>query len=97
MRLGLTESKRSLTRTSAWLLSGGILLAVAGCSADMSGIFVDALQSALDSAIPALMELFKANMAGDGGTGGTPPTGGGNGFLPVVMHEAAQFAQTLLA
>ena len=94
MRLGLTQKKHSLTGAPAWLLAGGILVAVTGCSADVSGVVVDALGSALDTAIPALMDLLKANMAGDGDT---PPTGGGNGFLPVVMREAAQVAQTLLA
>ena len=97
MRLGLTQKKHPLTGASAWLLAGGILVAVAGCSADVSNIFVDALGSALDTAVPALMEMLKTNMAGEGGDGGTTPIGGGNGFLPVVMHEAAQAARTLLA
>ena len=99
MRLGLTQKKHSLTGATAWLLAGGILVVVTGCSADMSTIFVDALGSALDTAVPAIMDLLKTNMAGDGGggDGGTPPIGGGNGFLPVVMREAVQVAQTLLA
>ncbi len=97
MRLGLTQRKSSLSRVSTWLLTAGILVLVAGCSAEMSTIFVDALQSALDTAIPALMDLLETNMTNNGGDGGAPPTGGGNGFLPVVMREATQYAQTLLA
>ncbi len=94
MRLSLTQRKRSLTGAAAWLLAGGILLAVAGCSAEMSGVMVDALQSALEAVIPGMMDMLK-----DCGTNGeeVAPVSDANGFLPVAMMEAAQVARTLLA
>jgi hypothetical protein len=94
MRLGLTRRERFLTGAPAWLLAGGILLAVAGCSAEMTGVMFDSLQSALESVIPGMMDMLR-----DCGTNGdeVAPVSGANGFLPVTMREAAQTAWTLLA
>ncbi len=93
MRLGLTQKKRSLTGASALLLAGGILVAVAGCSAEMSGVMFDTLQSVLDAVIPGMMDAMR-----DCGTNGdeVAPVSGANGFLPVAMREAAQAARPLL-
>lgn len=81
MRLGLTQRKRFVTRACAMLLTAGTLVAAVGCQADMAAIFVDSLESALNTAIPGLMDLLQECIASDGGTA---PVGGGNGFLPVV-------------
>ncbi len=92
MRLGLAKKKFSLMRTLACLATGGTVLSVIGCEGDTAGVMVDALEAALQAAIPGLMELLKADVVNDGS--GTS-TGGGS--LPTVMHEAIQTVRMMLA
>jgi hypothetical protein len=92
MRLGRRNRKILGWRTLAVVASGAALFSVVGCEGQVAGVVVDALNSALQTAIPALMDLLKADVinAGDGST--TTP-----GSLPTVMNEVIRTAGFLLA
>lgn len=92
MRLRLAEKKLSIMKSFACLATGGAMLSVIGCEGEVGGVFVDALQAALEAAIPGLMELLKADVVNDGGGTGT-----GGGSLPTVMRQAVETVQMMLA
>lgn len=92
MRLGLENKKRSLMRTLTYLATGGALLAVIGCEQEVGLVVVDALEAALQAAIPGLMEMLRADVINDG-----TDSGDGGGSLPTVMLEAVRTVQMMLA
>jgi hypothetical protein len=95
MRLGLARKKRFLVRALALMATGGTVLSVVGCEGEMAGVFVDAMKSALQTAVPAIMDIIKADVVNDGtdNTGGT----GANGFLPTVMRDRVDTVDATLA
>jgi hypothetical protein len=96
MRLGTLYQKVFNYKTLAVLATGGVVLLVVGCNGDTTGVFIDALKAALNSAIPALLDLAKENAANPDLTPGEIG-GGGSNWFPTVMNDAVQTARMLLA
>jgi hypothetical protein len=92
MRLGLAKKRFSIVKSLACLATGGAVLSVIGCEGEAGGVFVDALQAALEAAIPGLMELLKEDVVNNGGD-----APGGGGSLPTVMHQAIETVRMMLA
>jgi hypothetical protein len=96
MRLGTLYQKVFNYKTLAVLATGGVVLLVTGCNEDTAGVFIDAMKAALNSAIPAFLDLVKEQMTNPGTTPGGMGDGGSNWF-PTAMNDAVQTARILLA
>ena len=92
MRLGLAKKKPSIMKSLACLATGGFVLSVIGCEGEVGGVFVDALEAALEAAVPGLMDLLREDVVNNGSDA---PTDGGS--LPTVMRQAVETLRMMLA